>query len=141
MMSDYSIGHLARQTGYAVQTLRYYEEIGLMPAPPRTGGGQRRYSAAHLERLSFIRHARDLGFDIDAIRALLRLAEHPNAPCTDVDQIALAHLASIDDKIARLQALRREIAQMTESCANRNIANCRVIEVLAEHKQCLHDHH
>jgi DNA-binding transcriptional MerR regulator len=99
---DLAIGELARRSGYAVQTLRYYEQIGLMPKPPRTSGGQRRYDERQLRRLLFIRHARDLGFDIDDIRSLLDLAARPDQSCASVDAIAKAHLMSIDSKIARL---------------------------------------
>lgn len=99
---DYGLGELARRSGYAVQTLRYYEQIGLMPKPPRTSGGQRRYGEDLLRRLLFIRHARDLGFEIEDIRSLLDLAGRPDQSCASVDAIAKAHLVSIDDKIARL---------------------------------------
>ncbi len=79
---EYSIGELARQAGYAVQTLRYFEQTGLMPQAPRTAGGQRRYGEKELRRLLFIRHARDLGFELDAVRSLLKLAGHPTRLAT-----------------------------------------------------------
>lgn len=85
---DFAIGELARRGGYAVQTVRYYEQIGLMPEPPRTGGRQRRYGEGHLKRLLFIRHARDLGFEVADIRSLLDLAAHPDQSCASVDAIA-----------------------------------------------------
>jgi DNA-binding transcriptional MerR regulator len=138
---NYSIGTLAREAGYAVQTLRYFEQIGLMPEAPRTSGGQRRYGARELRRLLFIRHARDLGFEIDAVRSLLRLAGHPDAPCDAADAIAADHLKAIDDKIARLQAMREELARMVEACPGGQIAECRVIDVLADHGKCLHPSH
>jgi DNA-binding transcriptional MerR regulator len=128
---DFAIGEVARRSGYAAQTLRYYEEIGLMPKPPRTSGGQRRYGEDLLCRLLFIRHARDLGFEIEDIRSLLYLAGRPNQSCASVDAIAKAHLASIDDKIARLTALRTEINQLLKSCAKGRIAHCKVIDALA----------
>ena len=86
---DYSIGTLAARAGYAVQTLRYFEQTGLMPQAPRTAGGQRRYGEKELRRLLFIRHARDLGFELDAVRSLLKLAGHPDAPCEAADAIAI----------------------------------------------------
>jgi DNA-binding transcriptional MerR regulator len=116
-----------------VQTLRYYEQIGLMPKPPRTSGGQRRYSKDLLSRLLFIRHARDLGFEIEDIRSLLDLAGRPDQSCASVDAIAKAHLVSIDDKIARLTALRNEVNRMLKACAKGRIAQCKVIDVLARH--------
>jgi DNA-binding transcriptional MerR regulator len=125
------IGELARRSGYAVQTLRYYEQIGLMPKPPRTAGGQRRYDESLLRRLLFIRHARDLGFDIEDIRSLLDLASKPNQSCASVDAIAKAHLIAIDDRIARLTALRGELNRVLRACARGRIAECKVIDALA----------
>jgi len=132
---DHAIGELARRAGYAVQTVRYYEEIGLMPKPPRTAGGQRRYGDHLVKRLLFIRRARDLGFAVEDIRSLLDLAARPEQPCASVDAIAATHLAEIDAKIASLKALRREISRMLECCAKRRVAECRVIDVLGRGKQ------
>jgi DNA-binding transcriptional MerR regulator len=132
---DLTIGELARRSGYAVQTLRYYEQIGLMPKPPRSSGGQRRYGEDLQRRLLFIRHARDLGFEIEDIRSLLDLASRPDQPCASVDAIAMAHLASIDEKIARLTALRAEVDRMLKECATERIAECKVIDVLARHPE------
>ena len=128
---DLTIGELAQRSGYAVQTLRYYEQIALMPKPPRTSGGQRRYGEDLQRRLMFIRHARDLGFEIEDIRSLLDLAGQPDQPCASVDAIAKAHLISIDEKIARLTALRVEIESMLKACAPGRIAECKVMDVLA----------
>jgi DNA-binding transcriptional MerR regulator len=85
-----SIGDLSRRTGCNIQTIRYYEQIGLLAAPPRTEGGQRRFAPGAVQRLGFIRHARDLGFDIAAIRELIALAGEPDRPCADADRIARA---------------------------------------------------
>ena len=136
---DYSIGHLAQQAGYAVQTVRYYEETGLMPHPPRTEGGQRRYSAEHLERLLFIRHARDLGFEVDDVRSLLALTAEPEQSCAAVDQIARKHLAAIDEKINRLGSLRAEVCRMLKACAREKVAECNVIGALTYHATCRHE--
>jgi DNA-binding transcriptional MerR regulator len=127
---DLTIGELARRSGYAVQTLRYYEQIGLMPKPPRTSGGQRRYSDDLVKRLLFIRHARDLGFEVKDIRSLLDLAGHPEQPCASVDAIAQRHLAAIDAKIASLKALRGEISGVLECCAKSRISECGVIDLI-----------
>lgn len=135
------IGALARQAGVKVPTIRYYEQIGLMPPPPRTESNRRLYGQQDARRLSFIRHARDLGFEIDEIRQLLALSGAPDHPCAEVDAIARRHLVDIDAKIARLTAMRGEIARMVESCSHDAIATCRVIEVLADHDQCLADRH
>lgn len=134
------IGEASRASGVKVPTIRYYEQIGLLAAPPRTEGNRRLYDAADLRRLRFIRHARELGFEIDPIRQLLAMAGDPGRPCETADRIARAHLAEIDQKIARLTALRAEVARMAE-CSKSEVADCKVIEVLADHTECLHDHH
>ena len=136
-----SIGRLSQETGVKVPTIRYYEQIGLMPAAERSGGNQRLYGAAARRRLSFIRHARDLGFPLEAIRDLLGLTDQPDQPCTAVDAIARAQLATIRSRIARLQALEDELVRMIGHCTHGRIAECRVIEVLGDHGKCAHDHH
>lgn len=138
---DYSIGQVAKQLGCNVQTIRYYEQIGLIQAPQRTEGQQRRYRSADLDRLMFVRHARELGFSLDAIRALLRLSNHADEPCHQADQIAAEQLAEVRSRIARLQALEEELVAMVGHCANDTVANCKVIEVLSDHALCLHDQH
>lgn len=140
--SDLSIGEMARQTGSKVQTIRYYEQIGLMPEPARTSGQQRRYGPRHVQRLSFIRHSRELGFTLDAIRALLELADHPERPCATADRIAEDRLRDVESRIARLQSLKVELERMVVQCRGGSIADCRVIEVLADHGKCVtHEHH
>ncbi|HJS85515.1 MAG TPA: helix-turn-helix domain-containing protein, partial [Acetobacteraceae bacterium] len=102
-----SIGELARRTVCKVQTIRWYEAIGLLPAPARTTGGHRVYGAEHLRRLDFVRHAREFGFPLEAIRALLALADHPDNPsCEVAHAIASARLAEVEAKLKRLEALR-----------------------------------
>jgi DNA-binding transcriptional MerR regulator len=135
------IGALARRAGVKVPTIRYYEGVGLMPQAPRSEGNRRLYGEDAVRRLAFIRHARELGFEVEAIRELLALSAEPQASCEAADAIALRHLAAIDSRIARLTALRAEVARMTEECAHGRIGECRVIEVLADHESCLHDRH
>ncbi len=135
-----TIGSLAKRTGTKVQTIRYYEQIGLMPEPSRTEGGQRRYGDTELDRLSFIRHARQLGFSLDAIRELLDLSDHPNQPCDEADSIARRQLKQVEQRIARLEALRTELKRMVRECSGSRSANCRVLEVLRDHSECLTDH-
>jgi DNA-binding transcriptional MerR regulator len=137
-MKDVSIGTAARATGVKVPTIRYYEEVGLLPRAPRTGSNRRLYGADDLNRLRFIRHARELGFDIDAIRALLDLQAKPETSCAGVDAIAREHLAEVDRRIESLQALKRELERMLTSCQRGRIAECRIIEVLQDHAQCRH---
>jgi Cu(I)-responsive transcriptional regulator len=126
-----SIGDLARATGTKVETIRYYERIGLLPPPPRTGGNYRAYGAGHLARLSFARRARDLGFPLDQIRALLDLADQRERSCEAVDAITRDHLAEVDRKLADLTALRRELAFLIGQCRHGTVADCRIIEALA----------
>lgn len=135
-----TIGSLAKKTGTKVQTIRYYEQIGLMPEPGRTEGGQRRYGAAELDRLSFIRHSRQLGFPLDAIRELLDLSDHPDKSCQEADAIARRQLRQVEQRIARLKALRTELKRMVHECSGGQTADCRVLEVLRDHSECLTEH-
>lgn len=137
------IGELARRTGCKVQTIRYYEQIGLMPEAARTLGNQRIYGRAHSDRLAFIRHSRELGFPLDAIRQLLTLADDPAQPCATADRIAQEQLVAVQARIARLEALKVELERMVEQCRHGTIGHCRVIEVLADHSHghCLHPDH
>ncbi|MFV1590932.1 helix-turn-helix domain-containing protein [Phaeobacter sp. JH20_36] len=135
-----TIGTLGKRTGTKVQTIRYYEEIGLMPEAGRTAGGQRRYGESDLDRLSFIRHARQLGFGLEAIRQLLNLADHPGQSCSHADSIAQRQLKDVADRIARLEALQTELQRMIRECAGGTVAECRVLEVLRDHSECLTNH-
>ena len=135
-----SIGELARRAATKVETVRWYEREGLLPAPARTGGGHRVYTRAHLDRLAFIRHARELGFPLEQVRGLLRLTDHLERSCAEADRIARAHLDGVRGRIARLRALEEELARMVADCGQGRVAECRVIEVLADHSHasCLH---
>jgi DNA-binding transcriptional MerR regulator len=140
-MTDLSIGGLAQQTGVKVPTIRYYESIGLLPSPSRTESNRRLYDEQAVARLKFIRHARELGFEVDAIRELLDLAEQPQRSCAKVDALARAHLQAIVSRIERLTALKAEVESMITACAKGKIAKCRVIDVLSHHEHCLHERH
>ena len=131
MENTMSIGALAKATGTKVETVRWYEQVGLLPAPTRTSGNYRVYDAAHLGRLSFIRRARDLGFSLDQVRALLDIAGQQDRSCEGVDVIARAHLDEVDRKIADLQALRRELDSLIGQCRQGRVEECRIIEALA----------
>jgi len=141
MMQGVPIGEAARQSGVKVPTIRYYEQIGLLPAPFRSEGNRRHYDDADLRRLVFIRHARELGFEIDAIRTLLTLQDNPSQPCASADVIAKARLAEVDQRINSLVALKAELELMVEGCSRGRVAECRVIEVLADHGKCAHSRH
>ncbi|MGA0594315.1 MerR family transcriptional regulator [Enterovirga sp. CN4-39] len=138
---DFSIGELSRRAQVKVPTIRYYEQIGLLPAPPRTEGKQRRYDETDVGRLNFIRHARELGFEIDAIRELLDMSAQPDGSCEEADEIARRHLGEVDRRIAKLSALRGELTRMISECGHGRVAECRVIQVLADHDMCEHDRH
>lgn len=125
------IGDLAKATGTKVETVRYYERIGLMPPTERTGGNYRSYAPAHVGRLQFIRHARGLGFDIADIRSLLSLADEPEQDCSEVDRIASGHLDAVQAKIGRLEMLRNELIRMLGQCRGGQVESCRIMEVLA----------
>ena len=125
------IGDLARATGTKVETIRYYEAEGLLPRPARSTSNYRVYDRAHLDRLSFIRRSRDLGFTLNQVRTLLRLADDREGPCADVDAITAEHVAEIDRKLADLRALRGELMRRLDSCRGTTIADCRIIEALA----------
>lgn len=135
------IGDLARRTEVKVPTIRYYEQIGLLPPPARTEGNQRRYGPSEVKRLNFIRHARELGFEIEDIRQLLALSEEPQESCHQVDSIARHHLDEIDLRIGRLEALRAELQRMVGECGHGRVCECRIIEVIADHTQCEHETH
>jgi DNA-binding transcriptional MerR regulator len=140
-MSSVPIGEAARQSGVKVPTIRYYEQIGLLPAPNRSEGNRRHYEASDLRRLAFIRHSRELGFDIEAIRTLLTLQDNPSQPCATADSIAQARLADVVQRIRSLTALKAELELMVEGCRHGKVGECRVIEVLADHSQCEHARH
>ncbi|GAA0535281.1 DNA-binding transcriptional MerR regulator [Rhizomicrobium palustre] len=137
---DYAIGDLSRETGVKVTTIRYYESIGLLAEPPRSEGGRRMYGAAHLRRLKFIRHARDLGFEVDAIREMLALSDEPDKSCARVDAITRQHLLAVEDKISRLTLLRNELSRMMKACRHGRVSECRILDTLADHGRCESGH-
>ena len=126
-----SIGDLGRATGTKIETIRYYERIGLLPSPPRTAGNYRSYTPGHLGRLRFVRRSRSLGFTLDQIRALLDLSDQRERECEAVDAIAREHVADVERKIADLTALRRELNSLIGQCRHGTIAECRIIEALS----------
>ncbi len=135
-----SIGDLAKRTGVKVATIRYYEQMGLISAPDRSEGNQRRYEPRDLDRLSFIRHARDLGLTIEAIRDLLALSEHPEQPCGEADRIAADHLKDVRGKIAKLRKLEHELERIVSNCGAHTVGDCYVIRALSDHALCETEH-
>jgi DNA-binding transcriptional MerR regulator len=137
MLLGVPIGVAATHSGVKVPTIRYYEQIGLLPKPPRTKSNRRHYDAADLRRLVFIRHARELGFEIEAIRALLTLQDNPDQSCMAADAIARARLGEVERRLEILIRLKAELERMIAECSRGRVAECRVIEALANHSECL----
>ena len=135
----FSIGQLSKRTSVKIPTIRYYEQMGLIDAPERSEGNQRRYTADGLSRLSFIRHSRDLGFSIEDIRGLLEPSQHPGKPCHVAHGIAVQHLKNVQDRIAKLRRLERELMRVSK-CGADSVAECAVIETLADHSICETSH-
>jgi len=140
-MTALSIGALARRTDVKVPTIRYYESAGLLPQPDRTASNRRVYGSEAIDRLAFIRHARDLGFGMDAVRALLDLRSQPEQPCARADAIAREQIEAIDRKVRQLEALKRDLQRMVERCDGQSVAECGVIGGLAHHSDCLNPDH
>lgn len=136
-----TIGGLAKASGVKVTTIRYYESIGLIDPPDRSEAGQRLYDRNAIERMNFIRHARDLGFSLDAIRELIALSSNKDRSCAEVDEIARRHAADIRHRIKRLKALEREMEQTIKACSVNRVADCRVLAVLADHHLCAEGDH
>ncbi|WP_309090057.1 helix-turn-helix domain-containing protein [Phenylobacterium sp.] len=128
-----SMGRLAQASGVNVETVRYYERIGLMPEPSRTAGGHRTYDEGHRRRLSFIRRARELGFTLEQVRELLRLADQEAQPCGAVVRIAGAHLDEVRRKIADLTRLEAILAGAVARCeTTASGPDCAVLEMLSD---------
>jgi len=125
-----AIGTLSKHTGTNIETIRYYERIGLLPVPARSSGGYRVYGADHLQRLNFVRRARALGFSIEQVRTLLRLADERKRPCAEVRVVAEAHLKDVRAKIADLKRMERVLRATVAGCATGRSAHCPVIEAL-----------
>lgn len=139
-MPALSIGALAKATDVKVTTIRFYEQIGLLPEPLRASNDRRVYDEQTLSRLAFIKHARQLGFAVDAIRTLLQLSDNPDQSCERANLLAAEQLAAVDSKIVRLQALRGELQRVVSAACQGRVADCRVIEVLSDHSHCAADH-
>jgi Cu(I)-responsive transcriptional regulator len=133
MTRQFSIGELAGATDTKVETIRYYERIGLLAKPARTAGNYRSYEAPHVARLGFVRRARALGFSLDQVRDLLSLSDQKDRSCAQVDAIAQQHLADVDAKISALKNLKRELGSLIRQCHSGTIADCRIIDALGAH--------
>jgi MerR family transcriptional regulator, mercuric resistance operon regulatory protein len=124
------IGALSQQTGVHIETIRYYERIKMLATPPRTAGGRRVYGERHRRALGFIRRARDLGFNLDEIRALLDLDGSGRASCAEVREIANSHLANVRAKLADLASLEAVLSETVARCAANMSPECPVLGIL-----------
>ena len=128
--AHFTIGTLSKRTGCNIETIRYYERVGLLRLPIRTPGGYRLYGIEHLKRLTFIRRARALGFSIDEVRRLLNLADHHKRPCAEARVVAATHLEDIHVKIADLKAMEQVLKETVARCGDGRGSHCPLIEAL-----------
>jgi MerR family mercuric resistance operon transcriptional regulator len=124
------IGALSKRTGCNIETIRYYERIGLLPAPPRTAGGRRLYSYTHLKRLTFIRRSRQLGFHLGEIRELLNLVDGGSYTCDEVRELTVTHAGEVERKIVDLQRMSGVLRKMTSKCSGGKVPDCPIIDAL-----------
>ncbi|UWQ49726.1 helix-turn-helix domain-containing protein [Leisingera caerulea] len=136
----FSIGQLSKATGVKVPTIRYYEEVGLLPQPGRNAGNQRRYGQDGMDALGFIKHARDLGFSLEDIKALMGLDGHLGDDCAEADRIARSQLANVRDRIRKLEQLATELERISHLCDGGNGGCCKVLTALGDHSQCAGEH-
>lgn len=139
-MESWSIGDLARATGTKVPTIRYYENAGLLRKPPRTAGNHRLYMEDDRRRLEFIRHCRDLGLPLADIAQLLDLRARPDQPCRKADAMIERHLRNVERRITRLESLRGELRRIVSTSCPGHVAGCEVMDALADHGRCRHEH-
>ena len=129
-MQRFTRGVIAKRTGVNIETVRYYERIGLLPAPPRSEGGHRMYNEELLRRLHFIRRSRELGFTLDEVRGLLRLVDGGDYTCGEVEALTTAHLGEVRRKLADLKRLEKVLREMISRCESGEVPECPVIEAL-----------
>ena len=121
---------IAERTGVHIETVRYYERIGLLPAPPRSEGGHRIYDEDLLRRLNFIRRCRELGFTLDEVRGLLLLVDGGDYTCGEVEVLTIAHLGKVRRKLADLKRMEKVLREMIARCEGGEVPECPVIEAL-----------
>jgi len=135
----FSIGALSGRSGVHIETIRYYEKIGIMPAPARSTGGYRIYGADHVRRLHFIPRGRELGFSLDELRGLLHLVDGQTYTCREVNALTIEHLAAIRQKIADLHRLEQVMSDMAKQCKGNQVPECPIIDALFEMRPVVHD--
>lgn len=129
--TEFTIGELSKRTGVNIETIRYYEKIGIMPNPPRSSGGYRMYSTPHLKRLSFVRRSRELGFSQPEVRKLLNLVDEHSYTCGEVQEMTTKHLSTVKDKIKDLRKLEKALANMVSECEGGDIPDCPIVDILS----------
>ncbi|HPE61616.1 MAG TPA: helix-turn-helix domain-containing protein [Thiolinea sp.] len=135
MPATLTIGKLGQASGVNVETIRYYERSGLLPAPARSRSGYRHYRTEDIKRLRFIRRGRELGFSLDEIRSLLQLADRPRQSCDPADQLVQQHITAVEARIRDLQAIHSTLIQLA-GCNSHTAAHCRLLEALEERACC-----
>ncbi len=130
-MREFTIGELSRLTQVNIETIRYYEKIGIMPNPPRNSSGYRIYSTPHLERLSFVRRSRELGFSQPEVRKLLTLVDEHKYTCAEVREMTARHLSTVRSKIKDLRKLEKALAKMVSECDGGDIPDCPIVAILS----------
>ena len=125
-----AIGALSKHTGTNIETIRYYERVGLLPTPARSSGGYRLYGTDHVKRLNFVRRARALGFSVAEVRKLLTLADQRRRPCAEVRVVAMAHLQDVKAKIADLRQMERVLRDTVARCEAGSGSHCPMIDAL-----------
>ncbi len=136
----YSIGELSRLAGVKVPTIRYYEQAGLLAQPVRSSGNQRRYDQTGLDRLKFVRHARDLGLSLEMVRQLLAISGQHGLSCERVHHIASEHLRAVRERIVQLQRLEAELTRVEGQCQHNSVEACLVLAILNDHALCDSEH-
>ncbi|HTN34509.1 MAG TPA: Cd(II)/Pb(II)-responsive transcriptional regulator [Marinobacter sp.] len=133
------IGEISRHSSVPVETIRYYEKIGLLPKPDRDASGYRSYRNAHLDRLLFIKRCRNLDMAQEEIRELIRLSEHPEADCHDVDALLARHLKHVRDRLKELTNLERTLQQLQKACSDAGtVQDCGILGGLSSELEDLH---
>lgn len=130
----FTIGGLSKKTGVNIETIRYYEKIGVMPKPQRSEGGNRLYDTEQVKRLSFIRRSRELGFSLDEIRELLKLVDEKTFTCAEIAALSQKHLDDIRAKIKDLRKIERHMKDMLAQCSRDHTPDCAIIDVLFQNR-------
>lgn len=132
-MGSFTIGQLSQRTGVNIETIRYFEKVGLIASPPRTEGGHRVYGDDHLRALGFIRRARELGFTPQEVRGILALGGPTDACCDEVREIASRQLDAVRSKMADLARLEKLLASTIDRCSGDHVPQCAIVDMI-EHE-------